>query len=95
MRFTSLFLASFVSKAVLANPLLRQSLQAKSVAQKGSCSSCSYEQPTTVAPYKNIWQGLTDKEAVDVIELLHSDATGLNLTAAANATEYVLIKCRL
>ncbi|KXJ85223.1 copper amine oxidase [Microdochium bolleyi] len=88
MQFANLFLASLVSGVALSNPLQRQSLVARGVAQNGSETFCSYEQPTTVGPYKNIWQGLTEKETVDVIQFLHSDAVGLNLTAAANASDW-------
>ena len=41
------------------------------------------------APQKNIFLGLTDQEAADVTSFLHGQAA-LNLTAAANATAYVL-----
>jgi hypothetical protein len=53
-----------------------------------SGSVCSNEQPSIVAPHKNIWLGLTNQEAADVIKLLHSNATGLNLTAAKDAGRY-------
>ncbi|KAJ1329863.1 diamine oxidase [Microdochium nivale] len=88
MRFTSLFVAALASGVAQSNPFQRQALQARQALQDGSSTSCSYEQPTTVGPHKNIWQGLTKAEAVDVIKFLHSDAAGLNLTAAANATDW-------
>jgi hypothetical protein len=88
MRFTNLFLACLVLKTAWGNPQLRQSLRLRSAAQDGSSTLCLYEQPAAVAPHKNIWQGLTEQEAVDVIALLHNVATGLNLTAAANASRY-------
>jgi len=88
MQFANLFVAALVSGVALSNPLQRQVLQARATARDGS-TACSYEQPTTVGPHKNIWQGLTQEEAVDAIKFLHSDAVGLNLTVAANATEYV------
>lgn len=90
MRFTSLFVAALASGVAQSNPFHRQALQARQASQDASGTACSYEQPTTVGPHKNIWQGLTKEEAVDVIKYLHSDAAGLNLTAAVNATEYVL-----
>ena len=49
-------------------------------------SICGADQPITFAPHKNIWQGLTDSETASVTALLHHNSTGLNLTAAVNAT---------
>ncbi|KAK9435079.1 Copper amine oxidase [Metarhizium brunneum] len=41
---------------------------------------CESRQPAVSAPHPNIWGDLTDEEAAGVIELLHRQSTGLNLT---------------
>ncbi|KAK2596780.1 hypothetical protein QQS21_006108 [Conoideocrella luteorostrata] len=46
---------------------------------------CESRQPSVSAPHQNIWGGLADKEADDVIDFLHQHSTGLNLTAEDSA----------
>ncbi|KAF2179308.1 amine oxidase catalytic domain-containing protein [Zopfia rhizophila CBS 207.26] len=53
--------------------------------QVGSNGQCSAEQPKSAAPHKNIWKGLTKNETVSVLQYLHSNSSGLNLTAAESA----------
>lgn len=50
-----------------------------------SASVCTSQQPAIAAPYKNIWSGLTDDEAIAVIKLLLDRSSGLNLTAEEDA----------
>ncbi|KAF5989464.1 peroxisomal amine oxidase [Fusarium bulbicola] len=53
--------------------------------KQGSGSDCSLNQTAANAPHKNFWGSLTTQETKDVLALLHSNATGFNLTAAADA----------
>ncbi|RGP60861.1 hypothetical protein FSPOR_10362 [Fusarium sporotrichioides] len=46
---------------------------------------CSAEQPSTNAPHKNFWGSLSKRETADVLAILHSNATGFNLTVAEKA----------
>ncbi|KAH0522966.1 hypothetical protein TsFJ059_008029 [Trichoderma semiorbis] len=48
--------------------------------QSSPYSVCKSRQPSVSAPHQNIWGGLADKEAADIIDLLHQHSTGLNLT---------------
>ena len=52
-------------------------------------SSSSSNETTFSAPHANVWAQLTNDEAASVIEWLHdSSKSGLNLTAAENATAW-------
>lgn len=56
----------------------------------GPGPKCPSGQPSTNAPHKNFWGSLTTKETADVLSLLHNNATGFNLTTAADAGRYVV-----
>jgi hypothetical protein len=52
--------------------------------------SCSVEQPIIKAPRENVWLGLTNAEAREVVNLLHQESTGLNLTRPESARRLVI-----
>ncbi|KAI1010694.1 hypothetical protein LB503_004925, partial [Fusarium chuoi] len=53
--------------------------------KQGPGADCSLSQTAASAPHKNFWGSLTTHETKDVLALLHSNATGFNLTAAETA----------
>jgi primary-amine oxidase len=86
MRLSNLLVPASLVHLVLARAFPAEKLKGRQLDQEPVCSSA---QPTTKAPHKNFWGSLTKKETADVLALLHSNATGFNLTVADKATRYV------
>ncbi|OBS29614.1 hypothetical protein FPOA_03550 [Fusarium poae] len=83
MRLSNLLVPASLVHLVLARAFPAEKLKGRQLDQEPVCSPV---QPTTKAPHKNFWGSLTKKETADVLALLHSNATGFNLTVADKAT---------
>ncbi|TWU71601.1 hypothetical protein ED733_003204 [Metarhizium rileyi] len=53
--------------------------------QCSSISTCESREHSVSAPHQNIWRGLSDSEAAGIVDLLHLDSTGLNLSTEDSA----------
>ncbi|EWG42608.1 hypothetical protein FVEG_04368 [Fusarium verticillioides 7600] len=82
MRFSNFFVSASLGNLALGAAFSTGRLESR---KKGHGTDCSLNQTTTSAPHKNFWGSLTTQETKDVLALLHSNATGFNLTAAADA----------
>ncbi|KAH7180088.1 copper amine oxidase [Fusarium flagelliforme] len=82
MRFSHFFIPAFLGHVALVGAISTGRLERRN---PGPGPKCSSGQPSTNAPHKNFWGSLTAKETADVLSLLHSNATGFNLTTAEDA----------
>jgi hypothetical protein len=87
MRFSNFFVSASLGNLALGAAFSTGRLESR---KKGHGTDCSLNQTTTSAPHKNFWGSLTTQETKDVLALLHSNAAGFNLTAAADAGRYVV-----
>ncbi|KAF9776879.1 hypothetical protein IL306_004871 [Fusarium sp. DS 682] len=84
MRFSNFFISASLGHLVLGAAFSTGRLESRKQ-DPGTGTVCSSEHPSTNAPHKNFWGGLSNKETADVLVLLHSNATGFNLTTAKDA----------
>jgi primary-amine oxidase len=91
MRLVDFLVPASLVHLVLARAFPTERLKGRQLDQEPVCSSA---QPSTKAPHKNFWGSLTKKETADVLALLHSNATGFNLTVAEKAGRYVFVPKR-
>ncbi|KAH7177223.1 copper amine oxidase [Fusarium sp. MPI-SDFR-AT-0072] len=81
MRFSNFFVSASLGNLALGAALSTGRLESR----EQYPAACSSDQTTANAPHKNFWGSLTTQETKDVLALLHSNATGFNLTAAEDA----------
>lgn len=84
LTFVSLALASSVPPLGYERKLLHDYLNKRG---ENSSSPClNDDAPTTLAPKANIWAQISPEDNLAVWNLLHSPASGLNLTLPSNAS---------
>ena len=92
MRFQSVLVSALLGATIPVEASSRSKMRRNDKLanlEKKAQTVCSSEAPVKAAPHKNFWGSLTREETTNVLAFLHSDAAGLNLTAAENATAYV------
>ncbi|EWZ48852.1 hypothetical protein BFJ70_g7807 [Fusarium oxysporum] len=82
MRFSNFFVSASLGHLALGAAFSTGRLESR---KQDPGAACSLGQTTASAPHKNFWGSLTTQETKDVLALLHSNATGFNLTAAEDA----------